>query len=125
MVVVGDFVAPQLLTPALLIAFAVGVFSLIAFCMTLFHMAQYFLLRSSYFAHLPSGTRDQVRTRELRARGAPGWYIRMGRPGRMSYVVGVLIVAAAAVLLPMSIALRVGLFIALALVFIGIRFLAQ
>jgi hypothetical protein len=98
-VVIGYVVLPALATPATLLAGLFLCLFLVSVVMMLFRMAQYFFFRHAYYKQLPATERKAAYDAELRSRHAPGWYVRLGRTGRLGYVLGVFLVATAVMLI--------------------------
>lgn len=116
-VVIGYIVLPALATPATLLAGLFLCLFVVSVVMMLFRMAQYFFFRHAYYKRLPATERKGAYADELRSRHAPDWYIRLGRTGRIGYVLGIFLVATAVVLIrpfpgDSQFALRMTLFIA-------------
>jgi hypothetical protein len=98
-VVIGYVAVPALATPATLFAGLFLGLVVVSLIMMLFRMAQYFLFRNSYYNRLPPDERKAAHDDELRSRHAPSWYLRLGRAGRLAYVLGVFLVATAVFLI--------------------------
>jgi hypothetical protein len=116
-VFLGYIAFPALTTPATLVAGLFLCLFVVSVAMMLFRMAEYFLFRHAYYRQLPPTERKAAYDAELRSHHAPGWYVRLGRTGRLGYVLGVFLVATAVMLIrpfpgDEHFALRMALFVA-------------
>lgn len=113
--VVVILVAPSLQSPALLLGVPLLLLGVICFAMMTIRAVQWYWVRHLYYRTVSRAERSQAYEKELRSRGAPGWYMRLSRRGRNLYLVGVfgVCIAVGSIALAREGALAVSIFAAI------------
>ena len=63
------------------------------FMLAIVSLVRWFIARRAFYHELPPARRRIVHQSELRNRGAPAWYLRAPRQGRIAYVLASFVVA--------------------------------